>query len=140
MSKEEEKVDELGEKLNPKQRDFCFKYATYGTEFYGNATQSYKKAYAIELDHSAARSASKLLKDTGVLDCINAIFDLNAVSNKMLDDRVLKVALYGKDEHVISAYNAINKVRGRIVDKIADVSEQTRAEMEEELKKLEDGE
>ena len=61
-------LDELKDVLNEKQKIFCHNYIVDW-----NTTRSYKKAYGIEDDNSAAVSGHKLLRNTKIIQYIDFI-------------------------------------------------------------------
>lgn len=113
MSEEKYTLDELKIKLNEKQKIFCHEYIIEW-----NITKSYKKAYNIEDDNSAAVSGHKLLSNAKIkqyIEFIKTDYEKEAGISKLSQINGLLEIINDKDasnRDKISARTELNKMLG----------------------------
>ena len=111
-------------KLNPQQELFCQLYSS-DEEFFANGTQSYIKAYQVDMSKagaykSAMASSCRLLSNAKILKRINEILELRGLNNPFVDKQleflVTQNADFGSKIRAIQEYN---KLKSRIIEKHA---------------------
>ncbi|WP_441001298.1 terminase small subunit [Fodinibius sp. SL11] len=105
--------------LTPKQERFCQLYVS--EEFFGNGTQSYAKAYDVDLSEnykSAQAAASRLLSNVIICDRINELLDEAGLNDNFVDKQMLFMITQNADyAQKMAAIREYNKVKGRITNK-----------------------
>ena len=109
--------------LNPKRELFCKIFATE-QEFFGNGTQSYIKAYNIDVSkkgaYAAARtSAYELLTNPDILKRIDELLETAVLNDQFVDKQIaLLISQNAEYSAKIAAIKEYNALKQRIVKKI----------------------
>lgn len=109
-------------KLNPRQELFCQYYVS--EEFFGNGTQSYIKAYKVDITvrgaYAMARAgASENLTKPNICARINELLDNAGLNDEFVDKQLLFLIQQHADLAAKKgAIQEYNKLRQRIVDKL----------------------
>jgi phage terminase small subunit len=108
--------------LTHKQKLFCEYYVS--KEFFGNGTQSYIKAYQVDLTkagaYDVARSgASENLAKPYIYEYINDLLEQNGLNDAFVDKQLLfLISQHAEFGAKISAIKEYNKLKQRITDKV----------------------
>lgn len=109
--------------LNEKQRLFC-EYFASDREFFGNGTQAYIEAYAIDTTKKGAytgarASASRLLTKANILGEINNILESAVLNDEFVDKQIAFLITQNADfSSKMSAIKEYNALRQRITKKM----------------------
>lgn len=113
--------------LTKKQILFCHYYIST-QEFFCNGTQSYAKAYWVDLKVESKKykacqvNASKLLSNTIICRYINKLLK-DIIPDEWIDKLLTKHAIQNYDPKLsMEAIKELNKLRGRIIEKVKDVT------------------
>lgn len=108
---------------NPNREEFCQLYASK-EEFFGNGTQSYIKAYNINVQkkgayHAARSSAYDLLTKPDILLRINEILEARGLNDAFVDKQLELLITQNADFAAkIQAIKEYNQLKQRITKKI----------------------
>lgn len=106
-------------KLNPKQELFCLYYATNEVGTFGNATQSYLKAYKdessnIPTEESAAVSGFRQLRKAKILDRIKEYWKKSGLTDEEVDAHLAMIVRQSADlANKLGGIREYNKVKQR---------------------------
>jgi hypothetical protein len=120
--KKQEVIEAEVIKLTPKQEKFCELFAS-DREFFGNGTQSYIEAYAINMNRPGAynvaqAAASRLLANLNVLKRIDELMEVQ-LSNVHVDKQLgFWITQKASPQASVAAIKEYNQLKGRIVKKI----------------------
>ena len=127
------KVIKVKKLLNADQENFCQLFVSSDTEFYGNGTQSYLKAYRERrskngnsgkikriLTYDVARAnACNLLTRPRIIERINELLEKRGFNNENVDKQHLFLLNQFADlKTKLGAIKEYNVLRGRIIKKI----------------------
>jgi hypothetical protein len=114
--------DSIETELTLKQKRFCELYVS--EDFFANGTQSYIKAYGIDISKKGATktaqvSASRLLSNVIVCQYIASLLDASGLNDAFVDKQRLFLITQNTDLAVKrQALVDYDKVQGRILDRV----------------------
>lgn len=110
-------------RLGPKQELFCRLYAEPG-EYFGNGTQAYIEAYAVDLTkkgaHAVARAgAYENLSKPHILARVRELLELGPLNEETVDRELAFVILQSADMQAkVGAIREYNQLKARIIKKL----------------------
>jgi phage terminase small subunit len=102
--------------LNLEQMRFVEFYTALGSDTYGNATQSYLKAYNCSYVTAKSNSA-QIIKKPHIIEAINMQLEIQGLNDVTVDRELFSTILQNKDlSSKMAGIREYNKLRKRVVD------------------------